>query len=144
MQGSQSASNPNEANLEGLMPQGTESIDSSNLMMGSLPGALSAGKSMEVLPPGGSRRMTANTPQYRFNKMQSIQSPFYKHPNVGELRRAQTPNQMSFQSIHSMRSIDAESNNPYGEMNFPTSGAIAEDTASVRSKQSKFKRKHRF
>ena len=67
VQGSQSASNPNEANLEGLLPRGTESIDSSNYMLGSLAGGLSAGKSMEVLPPGGSmRRMTANTPQYRF------------------------------------------------------------------------------
>ena len=51
---------------------------------------------------------------------------------------------MSLQSIHSMRSIDAQSNNPYEEINFPTGGAIAEDTVSVRSKQSKFKRKHRF
>ena len=76
--------------------------------------------------------------------MQSIQSPFYKHPQVGELRRAQTPNQMSFQSIQSIRSIDAQSNNPYEELNFPTGGVINDDTASVRSKKSKFKRKHRF
>ena len=49
---------------------------------------LTAGKSLDELPYG---KMTPST---RMMKVQSIRSPFYKHPHIaGEiLRRAQTPN----------------------------------------------------
>ena len=41
------------------------------------------------------------TPSLRLLKMQSIKSPFYKHPPLAELRRAKTPQNTSLHSIRS-------------------------------------------
>ena len=92
-------SNPNEAcNAEGLGPTNARAINvNSSINMGHIPtllGGLSAGKSLEHLPYESAKM----TPSVRL-RVQSIKSPFYKHPPLAELRRAKTPN--NYNTFHS-------------------------------------------
>lgn len=121
--------NPNEAQTDAFAPMnGSESI---------LPIAQTVTKnmSMEQLPY---HKITPSVASNKMLKLKSIRSPFYKHPSVlgDEFRRAQTPNNYT---LHNNFGGSLGRNN---EVNFGTESI--EDVASVRSKQSKFDRKHRF
>ena len=59
---------------------------------------LSAGKSLEELKYDAAKM----TPSLRKGTIKSIRSPFYSHPHsITEIRRAQTPNNMSLHSLGS-------------------------------------------
>ena len=76
-------SNPNEAQSDVVVLPNAGSNNSSVPILG----GVSAGQSMEQLPFEG---LKGATPSLRLLRMQSIKSPFYKHPPL-EVRRAQTP-----------------------------------------------------